>query len=172
MQRVGFSLHLADNFPAMVRRIWIILLDQEGECCYDDLLEVVMMKHIEVAAAILVQGHKVFAAQRADKGELALKWEFPGGKLEKGESGEEAIVREIFEELGIEIVANELLLTVEHQYTNFSLTMHGYLCEIIRGEPTLSEHLCCRWLGKDELYSVPWAEADLPIVKAVSFLLG
>ncbi len=129
------------------------------------------MKHIEVAAAVIIQDNKVFTAQRGKGGELALKWEFPGGKLEKGEGGEEAIVREIFEELGIEIVVRRHLITVGHQYTSFSLTLHGYLCDIIGGELVLTEHVDSKWLGKEQLFSVSWAEADLPIVRAVEALL-
>ncbi|NBK23114.1 MAG: (deoxy)nucleoside triphosphate pyrophosphohydrolase [Spirochaetia bacterium] len=129
------------------------------------------MKHIEVAAAVIIRDNTVFAAQRGDGGELARKWEFPGGKLERGECGEEAIVREILEELGTEVRVLRPLVSVEHQYRTFSLTLHGYLCELVGGQPTLSEHLASKWLGKSELASVPWAEADLPIVKAVSALL-
>lgn len=129
------------------------------------------MKHIEVAAAVIIQDNKVFAAQRGDGGELAWRWEFPGGKLEKGETGEDAIVREILEELGTEVKVLRMLLSVEHRYTTFSLTLQGYLCEIIGGPLVLREHVASRWLGKGDLYSVPWAEADLPIVKAVAALL-
>ncbi len=129
------------------------------------------MKHIEVAAAVIIRDNKVFAAQRGEGGQLARKWEFPGGKLETGEKGEDAIVREIFEELGTDIAVQRLLLSVEHQYNTFSLTLHGYLCEIVGDEPTLSEHLASKWLEKDQLFTVSWAEADLPIVNAVSSLL-
>ena len=129
------------------------------------------MKHIVVAAAVIIQDNKVFAAQRGLGGELAMRWEFPGGKLEAGERGEDTIVREILEELGTEITVRSHLISVEHQYSTFSLTLHGYLCDIIAGPLDLKEHLASKWLGKDQLYSVPWAEADLPIVKAVSALL-
>ncbi len=129
------------------------------------------MKHIEVAAAVIIQDNKVFAAQRGDGGELARKWEFPGGKLEQGEKGEDAIVREILEELGAEVRVKRHLLSVEHQYTTFSLTLYGYLCNIIGGRLVLKEHLDSKWLGKDQLFSVSWAEADLPIVRAVAALL-
>jgi len=129
------------------------------------------MKHIEVAAAVIIQDNKVFAAQRGDGGEMARKWEFPGGKLEQAERGEDAIVREIFEELGTEITVRSHLISVEHQYKSFSLTLHGYLCDIVEGPLVLTEHLDFKWLDKDQLYSVPWAEADLPIVKAISALL-
>lgn len=129
------------------------------------------MMHIEVAAAVFLQDNKVFAAQRKDFGELAKRWEFPGGKLEHDECGEQAIIREIQEELGVEIQVKRLLLTVEHQYATFSLTMHGYLCEILQGPLELREHLDSKWLAKADLYSVNWADADLPLVHAVSSLL-
>ncbi len=129
------------------------------------------MKHIDVAAAVIIQDNKVFAAQRGAGGELARKWEFPGGKLEMGERGEDAIVREIYEELGTKIRVRRYLLNVEHQYKAFSLTLHGYLCDIVEGPLVLTEHLDSKWLGKDQLFSVSWAEADLPIVKAVAALL-
>lgn len=129
------------------------------------------MKHIEVAAAVIIRDNKVFAAQRGEGGELAKKWEFPGGKLESGERAEDAIVREILEELGTEIKVLRYLLSVEHQYRTFSLTLHGYVCELIGEEPALSEHLASKWLGKDELTSLLWAEADLPLVEATRALL-
>ncbi len=129
------------------------------------------MKHIEVAAAVIIRENKVFAAQRGEGGELARKWEFPGGKLESGERGEEAIVREIFEELGTKIRVVRYLHSVEHQYRTFALTLHGYLCEIAGGEPRLTEHLASKWLKRDELDSVLWAEADLPLVETIRALL-
>lgn len=129
------------------------------------------MKHIEVSAAVMIQSNRVFAAQRKNSGELALRWEFPGGKLEAAESAEAAIVREIDEELNISIRVMQRLLVVEHQYQTFSITMHAFLCEIIEGTPRLNEHLDSRWLGKTELYDVAWADADLPIVKVVDALL-
>lgn len=129
------------------------------------------MKHVEVAAAVIIKDNKVLAAQRADKGELALHWEFPGGKLEPGEKGKRAIVREIKEELGTDIKVIEYLTTVNHTYSTFSITMHAFLCEIVNGELTLSEHIDSAWLSKDELYSVNWAGADVPIVKVCEGLL-
>jgi 8-oxo-dGTP diphosphatase len=130
------------------------------------------MKHVSVAAAIFIKDGKVFSAQRKDFGEMAKRWEFPGGKLEEGESGEEAIVREIKEELDTDIKVLKYLSTVEYQYETFFLTMSGYLCEILEGNLVLSEHLASKWLSKTELYSVPWADADIPLVKAVEALLG
>lgn len=129
------------------------------------------MKHIQVAAAIIIENKRVFAAQRGEGGELSYAWEFPGGKLEPGESGEHAIVREILEELNTEIAVVRHLGSVDHQYKTFSLTLQGYLCTRKQGKPTLSEHVDSAWLTKEELYTVSWAEADLPFVAMVSSLL-
>lgn len=129
------------------------------------------MKHIEVAAAVFIHHNKVFAAQRKDEGELALHWEFPGGKLESGEDGKEAIVREIKEELSAEIRVVEHLTTVEYQYTTFSIILIAYLCEVTSGNLMISEHVAARWLSKEELYSVQWAAADIPIVKLIERML-
>ncbi|MDY0372441.1 MAG: (deoxy)nucleoside triphosphate pyrophosphohydrolase [Sphaerochaetaceae bacterium] len=129
------------------------------------------MKHIEVAAAVFIQHNKVFAAQRKNEGELALYWEFPGGKLEHGESGEEAAIREIKEELSAEIAVVKYLTTVVHQYTTFKITLIAYLCEVTSGNLTISEHIASRWLAKEELHTVEWAAADLPIVALVEKML-
>lgn len=126
------------------------------------------MKHVEVAAAVIVCEGKVFAAQRKNAGEMARRWEFPGGKLEEGESPEEALVREIREELDSTISVDSYIMTVEHQYRTFSLTMHAYLCTLVEGELFLEEHLASRWLDGDSLFSVAWADADVPIVQAIA----
>lgn len=126
------------------------------------------MKHIEVVAAVIVRDGKVFAAQRKDAGEMARRWEFPGGKLEEGESSEDALVREIREELKSTISVDHHLMTVEHQYRTLSLTMHAYLCTLLEGELFLAEHLSSRWLDRDEFFTVPWADADVPIAQAVA----
>ncbi len=130
------------------------------------------MKHFEVVAAILIDGDRVFCAQRKDMGEVARKWEFPGGKIEPGESHREALSREISEELSIEIAVGDFVTTVDHQYATFAITMHAYRATILSGEPTLSEHLDSRWLSREELSSVDWAPADLPIVERVKALLN
>ncbi len=129
------------------------------------------MKHIEVAAAVFIQHNRVFTAQRKDEGELALHWEFPGGKLESGEDGKEAIIREIKEELSADIRVLKHLTTVEHQYTTFSISLIAYHCEITSGDLIISEHIAARWLSKKELYSVKWAAADIPIVKLIENIL-
>lgn len=131
----------------------------------------VSMKHIEVAAAVLIEDNAVFAAQRSNRGPLAKRWEFPGGKLEIGEDGRSAIVREIEEELNTRIEVVRFLTTVEHQYPTFFLTMHAYLCRRLDGQLELSEHIASAWLGKTDLYGLDWAEADIPIVREVEKLL-
>ncbi len=130
-----------------------------------------MKKHIEVAAAVIIQDRTVFCAQRKNHGELACKWEFPGGKIEQGEKAEDALVREIREELYSIVSADTYLITVDHQYRTFSITMHAYICTLIEGSLTLTEHLDARWLSKHELYSVDWAAADIPIAEEVAKLL-
>lgn len=129
------------------------------------------MKHFEVVAAILIDSNRVFCAQRKDAGEVAKKWEFPGGKIEMGENHQQALSREIAEELSVEIAVGDFVATVYHEYSTFAITMHAYLATVLFGELTLSEHLDSRWLSREELTSVDWAPADLPIVERVKELL-
>jgi 8-oxo-dGTP diphosphatase len=126
------------------------------------------MKHIHVAAAVIIERKRVFAAQRKNIGEHALKWEFPGGKLEPDETGETAVIREIEEELSTTIAVQYHLMTVHHRYSSFSLTMEAYLCTVMNGSLEIDEHQACRWLSADELFSVDWIAADIPIVKAIA----
>lgn len=130
-----------------------------------------MKKHISVVAAVIIKDKRVFCAQRRDTGEQALRWEFPGGKIEAGEVAEQALVREIREELASDISIRRLLTTVEHQYRTFDITLHAYVCELVEGALALCEHVDSRWLGKDELETVDWAEADIPIMRRVREIL-
>ena len=123
-----------------------------------------MKKHIEVVAAIIKKDDKFFCAQRADKGELARKWEFPGGKIEQGETHQEALAREIKEELDTEIKVNDFIVTVHHEYNSFILTMHCYKCNVISGSLNLSEHIDCKWLTLAEMKVYDFAEADIPVI--------
>lgn len=125
------------------------------------------MKHIEVVAAIIIRDGKLFATQRG-YGEWKDWWEFPGGKIEHGELPEDALKREIREELATEIEVGELLTTVEYDYPKFHLTMHCYLCSIISGQLSLLEHEDARWLTKDDLNSVRWLPADLEIIPLIA----
>ncbi|MDY0209788.1 MAG: (deoxy)nucleoside triphosphate pyrophosphohydrolase [Acholeplasma sp.] len=129
-----------------------------------------MKKQIEVVAAVFKRNNTYFCAQRKDSGELARKWEFPGGKIELGESREEAIIREIKEELSATIEINKYITTVVHEYQSFILTMHAYACEVIEGELVISEHLDAKWLSIDEMAQYDFAEADLPIIEKLSVI--
>ena len=124
------------------------------------------MKHIEVVAAIIQKDDHIFATQRG-YGEWKDWWEFPGGKMEAGETPEEALKREIREELSAEINVGELLTTVEYDYPAFHLTMHCFLCTLVGEALHLNEHEAARWLTKEELDSVKWLPADEIVVKDV-----
>ena len=122
------------------------------------------MNHIEVVAAIIRKEDKVFATQRG-YGEWKDWWEFPGGKIEQGETPEEALKREISEELSAEINVDELFSTVDYDYPKFHLTMHCYLCTLQTNAMHLNEHESARWLAKGELDSVNWLPADKTIIE-------
>lgn len=128
------------------------------------------MKHIHVVAAVIIHNNKILCVQRgpAKYEYISKKWEFPGGKLEEGETKLEAIVREIKEELHMEINVDAFLITVKHTYPDFQLTMDTFLCSSITGELTLTEHGDYKWLEKSELSELDWAAADLPIVKRLN----
>ena len=123
------------------------------------------MKRIEVVAAIIHDSEgRVFATQRG-YGEWKDWWEFPGGKMEAGETPEEALRREIWEELETRVVVERLVKTVEWDYPQFHLTMHCYLCHVESGHLELKEHEAARWLNRDELESVDWLPADWDVVR-------
>lgn len=124
------------------------------------------MKTIEVVAAIIIQDDKVFATQRG-YGDFKDGWEFPGGKVEEGETPQEALVREIKEELDTVIEVGDFLYTVDYDYPKFHLTMHCFICSIKEGALHLNEHEAAKWLGRDELWSVDWLPADVEVVKAL-----
>ena len=125
------------------------------------------MKQIEVVAAIIHDAEgRIFATQRG-YGEWKGWWEFPGGKMEMGESPEEALRREIWEELETRIVIERLVTTVEWDYPAFHLTMHCYWCHVESGSLTLKEHEAARWLAADELENVKWLPADLQILNKI-----
>jgi len=124
------------------------------------------MKKIEVVAAIIEHQDKILCVQRAQNklDYISKKFEFPGGKIEKGETKKEALRRELIEELNIYPKINDLFLTVRHQYPDFELTMHSYICELDSKKLTLNEHISSNWLKINELNSLDWAAADIPIV--------
>ena len=122
------------------------------------------MNQIEVVAAIIRREGRIFATQRG-YGEWKDWWEFPGGKMEAGETPEKALRREIQEELSTEISVDEFFCTVEYDYPKFHLTMHCYLCSLRTDALHLNEHEAARWLSKDELGSVRWLPADESIIE-------
>ena len=127
-------------------------------------------KRIEVVAAIIIDKEKVFATQRG-YGEFKDGWEFPGGKMEQGETPQQALKREIQEELDTEIEVGKLIETVEYDYPNFHLTMHCFLCTIKSGDLVLKEHEAARWLTKETLDSVDWLPADKGLIEEIRNIL-
>jgi 8-oxo-dGTP diphosphatase len=127
------------------------------------------MKQIEVVAAIIHDDEgRIFATQRG-YGDFKDGWEFPGGKMELGETPEDALIREILEELETRIVVESFVQTVEWDYPKFHLTMHCYWCRVDSGSLTLKEHEAARWLNREQLESVDWLPADRAVVERLSF---
>lgn len=124
------------------------------------------MKTINVVAAIIRDGDRIFATQRG-YGEFKDGWEFPGGKVEEGETPQEALKREIEEELETEIEVGDYLTTIEYDYPKFHLSMKCYWAKIVEGKPVLLEHEAAKWLTKDTIDSVEWLPADITIIDKV-----
>ena len=126
------------------------------------------MKTIKVVAAVICDSlentTKIFATAKG-YGEFKGKWEFPGGKLEAGETSQQALIREIQEELAVKIEVGELIDTIEYDYPTFHLSMDCFLCVVVDGEIILKEAEAARWLDKDELYSVDWLPADIALIE-------
>lgn len=122
-----------------------------------------MGKTVRVTAAVICRENKIFATQRG-YGDYKDWWEFPGGKIESGESPEQALKREILEELAAEISVGRKIMTVEYDYPTFHLSMDCFVCTLIRGEPELLEHEAAKWLSLDELDCVKWLPADREVV--------
>lgn len=124
------------------------------------------MKQIEVVAGIIFYEDKILCVQRAINKlpYISEKFEFPGGKIEEGETQKEALQRELLEELNISVNIKSFYFTVVHEYPDFELTMHSYICEIDSKDITLNEHISLQWLNLNELQNLDWAAADIPIV--------
>ena len=132
------------------------------------------MKTIKVVAAVICDSlentTKIFATARG-YGEFKGKWEFPGGKIEEGETPENALKREISEELETEIAVGELIDTIEYDYPAFHLSMDCFWCDVVRGDLVLKEHESARWLDKESLYSVEWLPADVALIEKIRMKL-
>lgn len=124
------------------------------------------MKTVRVVAAVIRDGDRIFATARG-YGEFIGQWEFPGGKIEDGENPQEALEREIREELDTQIKVGELIDTVEYDYPNFHLSMDCFWCEVLAGELVLKEAEAAKWLTKETLYDVKWLPADLGLIEKI-----
>ena len=124
------------------------------------------MRHIHVTCAIIERDNLILAAQRSANMSLPLKWEFPGGKIDYGESPEECLRREIVEEMGIQVRVGKSLSATTHNYPTLSVTLHPFVCSIESGEIVLHEHAAIVWLPPEELHNLDWAEADLPVIQS------
>lgn len=133
------------------------------------------MKTVRVVAAVIKAENEngqpiIFATQRG-YGDLKGGWEFPGGKIEEGETPQEALKREIMEELDTEISVGDLIDTIEYDYPTFHLSMDCFWCQIVKGDLVLKEHEAAKWLSKDELDSVEWLPADVTLISGIKFML-
>lgn len=124
-------------------------------------------KHIAVVGAVIVRGDAVLCAQRGPGGAQAGLWEFPGGKVEVGETAESALIREVREELGCEIAVGPEVTTTTHAYPAITVTLTTYYCELTDGDPVPHEHARLEWRERSRLGDLPWAPADLPAVDLV-----
>lgn len=124
------------------------------------------MKTIRVVAAVIRNGDKIFATARG-YGEFKGQWEFPGGKIESGETPQQALKREIKEELDTDIDVKDFIRTIEYDYSAFHLSMDCFWCDIISGDLDLKEAEEARWLTRDELYSVQWLPADITLIDQI-----
>lgn len=124
-------------------------------------------KKVEVVAAVIMHNQKILCVQRSENkyAYISKKFEFPGGKMEEGETKKQTIIREIKEELNMDIIPIKELKTVEHEYPDFNLIMHSFISECLSSEVFLSEHIDYKWLSVSELETLDWAAADLPIVE-------
>ena len=126
-----------------------------------------MKKELFVVAAAIIKDNKVFSAQRGNKGKTAFKWEFPGGKIEQGETPEEALARELKEELSIDVKVHELITNIIDEYDDVILHIATYRCELVSGEPVLSEHIAKVWSDKFELDNLEFSAADKPTLDKI-----
>ena len=127
-------------------------------------------RELFVVAGAIIKDGKVFAAQRGNKGKTAYKWEFPGGKIDPGETPEQALARELVEELSIKVEVHELITSIVDEYDDVILHIDTYRCSLISGTPTLSEHIALQWSNKKELDELTFSPADKPTLAKIKEL--
>jgi 8-oxo-dGTP diphosphatase len=127
---------------------------------------IVTLKHIHVTCAIIERDGLVLAAQRNALSSMPLKWEFPGGKIERGETAEECLRRELVEEFGVQTRIQRSLPASTYAYPAFTITLYPFVCAIESGDLMLREHAAVTWLPPHQLFSLDWAEADVPVLKS------
>ncbi len=123
-----------------------------------------MKPHLHVACAIIEQDGAVLTAQRSATMSLPLKWEFPGGKIEAGETAEECLIRELREELGVSIFIGSALSPATHSYQDFTVTLYPFICRLTGGTVTMHEHHALKWVEPQQMPELDWAAADLPVI--------
>jgi len=127
------------------------------------------MNHIEVVSAVIIYNERILCVQRNEHkyDYIAYKYEFPGGKIEPGETKEQAVIREIKEELELDIFIVAEYMTVEHEYPDFTMTMHSFICSCENTKIALTEHIDFRWFNRELLYLLDWSAADMPVVEKI-----
>ena len=123
-----------------------------------------MKRHLHVACAIIEQDGTVLTAQRSATMSLPLKWEFPGGKIEAGETAEECLIRELREELGVSVFIGTALSPATHRYPDFTVTLYPFICNLTGGTVTMHEHHALKWVEPQQMPELDWAAADLPVI--------
>ncbi|OFL93485.1 MULTISPECIES: (deoxy)nucleoside triphosphate pyrophosphohydrolase [Corynebacterium] len=131
-----------------------------------------MVKTIEVVGAVIIQDGRIFAAKRGPGKSMAGFWEFPGGKIEPGESPQAALTRELEEELRIEAEVGEFVVTTRHDTGDVVVELSTYICELVSGTPILTEHEEVRWVAANKLSDLTWAPADIPTVELLAERFG